>query len=269
MYLCIAKVLAKKLISKYFTNKISKNTKFIIILNNKYIIMEDKVLRIRKLIAHLGISNGKFADAIGVYRSDFSNYLSGKRTISEKFVDKIVNAYPDVKKSWLMTGDGEMFAVGENANIKDEPTNIGKSNGTPYYDLDAAACGSMAGFGQALTDSNNSGYISLPFLKTREGDMFIQTRGRSMIDAECPERSIPEGAIVLIRNWRERHIEWGEIYCLVTADGYVVKKLMPGDDDSHIKCVSADSINYPPFSVALSDIQGIARVVAVVSTTVL
>lgn len=233
-----------------------------------------KVMRTKHLIRNLGLSNGRFADEIGVDRGEMSRYLNEKQPITDKLILKIVDRFPNISFAWLYCGTGDMDVNNDKKTemqqeTKEQKQSIGKSNGTPYYDLDAAACGSMAGFGQALTDSNNSGYISLPFLKTREGDMFIQTRGRSMIDAECPERSIPEGAIVLIRNWRERHIEWGEIYCLVTADGYVVKKLMPGDDDSHIKCVSADSINYPPFSVALSDIQGIARVVAVVSTTVL
>ena len=230
----------------------------------------DKTDMLDSLIRHYTKGNkAKFATMIGVSPQTLSKWL-GRNTFDAEVLYKYCEG---ISAEWLLSGIGEMTQQeGEkNAVASGAPAseNIGKSNGTPYYDLDAAACGSMAGFGQALTDSNNSGYISLPFLKTREGDMFIQTRGRSMIDAECPERSIPEGAIVLIRNWRERHIEWGEIYCLVTADGYVVKKLMPGDDDSHIKCVSADSINYPPFSVALSDIQGIARVVAVVSTTVL
>lgn len=220
---------------------------------------------LKELIDVLGISQRKLAEQMGVTPQTISAILTAKdvRTSTIERIASVTN----MPISYFFKEEREhQNAVASGAPASE---NIGKSNGTPYYDLDAAACGSMAGFGQALTDSNNSGYISLPFLKTREGDMFIQTRGRSMIDAECPERSIPEGAIVLIRNWRERHIEWGEIYCLVTADGYVVKKLMPGDDDSHIKCVSADSINYPPFSVALSDIQGIARVVAVVSTTVL
>lgn len=221
--------------------------------------------RLKEILYQKKVSQSQIAKQLGVSQQSFNQMLAAA-DIKSSLLERIAEALGENMSLFYPIEREHQNAVASGAPASE---NIGKSNGTPYYDLDAAACGSMAGFGQALTDSNNSGYISLPFLKTREGDMFIQTRGRSMIDAECPERSIPEGAIVLIRNWRERHIEWGEIYCLVTADGYVVKKLMPGDDDSHIKCVSADSINYPPFSVALSDIQGIARVVAVVSTTVL
>lgn len=221
--------------------------------------------RLKEILYQKKVSQSQIAKQLGVSQQSFNQMLAAA-DIKSSLLERIAEALGENMSLFYPIEREHQNAVASGASSSE---NIGKSNGTPYYDLDAAACGSMAGFGQALTDSNNSGYISLPFLKTREGDMFIQTRGRSMIDAECPERSIPEGAIVLIRNWRERHIEWGEIYCLVTADGYVVKKLMPGDDDSHIKCVSADSINYPPFSVALSDIQGIARVVAVVSTTVL
>ena len=44
--------------------------------------MEDnkcKVLRIKQLIYHLGIQDSTFAEEIGVYKSDMSKYLSGKR----------------------------------------------------------------------------------------------------------------------------------------------------------------------------------------------
>ena len=229
--------------------------------------MGDKALRIKELIAYLGISNGKFADAIGVYRSDFSNCLSGRRTISEKLIDKIVNTYPMVKKSWLMVGDGEMLAIGESANIKYDEQDSNIANTIPYFALESAACGALSGFGNALTRNNSDGSVAIPTLHTKEGDIFIQTRGRSMIDTKNPERSIPEGAMVLVRKWTQNFIEWGEIYCIATEGGFVVKRLMPGSSTDFVSCVSADSDNYPTYEIPTCDIKSIGRVIAVVSVT--
>lgn len=229
--------------------------------------MGDKALRIKELIAYLGISNGKFADTIGVYRSDFSNCLSGRRTISEKLIDKIVNTYPMVKKSWLMVGDGEMLAIGESANIKYDEQDSNIANTIPYFALESAACGALSGFGSALTRNNSDGSVAIPTLHTKDGDIFIQTRGRSMIDTKNPERSIPEGAMVLVRKWTQNFIEWGEIYCIATEGGFVVKKLMPGTSADFVSCVSADSENYPTYEIPTCDIKSIGRVIAVVSVT--
>lgn len=231
--------------------------------------MEDKALRIKQLIAYIGISNGKFADAIGVYRSDFSSCLSGRRTISEKLIDKIVSTYPMVRKSWLMVGDGEMLAVGKSANIKYNEQNSNIANTIPYFALESAACGALSGFGSALTKDNSDGAVSIPTQRTKDGDIFIQTRGRSMIDTKNPERSIPEGAMVLVRKWTQSFIEWGEIYCVATTDGYVIKKLLPGFTDSTVKCVSAYSDNYPPYQIPTIDIKALGRVIAIVSTQML
>ena len=70
---------------------------------------------------------------------------------------------------------------------------------------------------------------------------------------------------VLVRKWTANYIEWGEIYCIVTKDGYIVKKLMPGSTNETIMCVSADSENYPPYEISKQYVLGIGRVIAVVT----
>lgn len=228
--------------------------------------MEDdgKLLCIKQLIRCLGVNQSEFADKIGAYRSDMSKYLSGKVLIGNALLTKVIRAYPNINKDWLWDGTGEMFSVDIN---REKPNKM--LGGTPYFDIESAACGSLSGYGSALMENNANGSVVLPQLKTQEGDVFLATRGRSMIDTECPERSIPEGAMVLVRKWQSNYIAWGEIYCVVTTDGYVIKRLMPGTTDDTIRCMSADSKNYPDFEILRSDVKAIGRVVAVVSTTTL
>lgn len=263
--------------------------------------MEDnkcKVLRIKQLIYHLGIQDSTFAEEIGVYKSDMSKYLSGKRKVTYELLGKIAVRYKQINSAWLLMGVGDMLTDKESNSNSTTITvnrggNINASNsavategsainisgrhdeqtskpiGTPYFGFESAACGVLSGFGEALTANNSDGAVVIPTLQTKDGDIFLQTRGRSMIDTKCPERSIPEGAMVLVRRWTQSFIEWGEIYCLATTDGYVIKRLMPGSDNTKITCVSADADNYPSYEVPTSEIKAVGRVIAIVSTQLL
>lgn len=256
--------------------------------------IEDKILRIKQLISYLGISEGKFADNLVMNRSQFSRYLNGKQKINEKLVGRIHSRYTEVDPIWLLTGVGQMLKTDHGTTINvnrmgdvngngnatalgGSTASVGQTDsadsqtptqakGTPYYDVEAASCGALSGFGEAFTMNNSSGEVVIPKLRTIDGDIFLATRGNSMIDTSHPERSIPEGSMVLVRQWTSNHVEWGEVYCIMTNDGYTIKKIFPGSNDSTIKCVSSNSEDYPPFEVEKQDIRGIGRVVAVVTT---
>ena len=94
---------------------------------------------------------------------------------------------------------------------------------------------------------------------------FISARGRSMLDISDPSHSIPDGAMVMCRPKSGSFIEWGEIYCVATREGYVIKKLMPSEDDAYIRCVSTNEAEFPPYEIPKAEIVGIGRVIAVVS----
>lgn len=227
---------------------------------------ESIVLRIKDLISFYGLSNGGFADKIGVHRGDMSKYLSGKQRVGEKLKMQILFAYPNINKQWLLTGMGDMFNAHTTPDaLLVDCTTTSQSAGIPFFDIEPASCGEFSGFGEAFTSNNIASRIVLPDIKAKQGDIFIKTKGRSMVDYEHPELSIPEGSIVLIREWKENYIAWGELYCVMTRSGYAVKRLMPAADDAHVSCVSADSQHYPPYTIALSDIVGIARVIGILT----
>ena len=193
-----------------------------------------------------------------------------RKSIQPDKAEKIASSFPDLNITWLMTGDGDMLSPTGKPLIADNavsylPTDGNSIDGVPFFDIEPAACGEFSGFGEAFTSNNMTSRIVLPDMKAKEGDIFIKTKGRSMVDYEHPELSIPEGSIVLIREWKENYIAWGELYCVMTRSGYAVKRLMPASDDAHVSCVSADSEHYPPYTIALSDIVGIARVIGILT----
>lgn len=65
--------------------------------------------RILQLLKEKNISATKFADIIDVQRSSISHILSGRNKPSFDFIEKILNAYPDLSARWLITGRGEMY----------------------------------------------------------------------------------------------------------------------------------------------------------------
>lgn len=54
-------------------------------------------------------SDAEFARKVGIDKAELSKMLSGTRTITQRFVDKVLAQFPDLNKDWLMTGAGEML----------------------------------------------------------------------------------------------------------------------------------------------------------------
>ena len=212
------------------------------------------------------------AEKMGATPQNVSAALKGSASVlTDRFLIRLNEAfYGMFNLDWLITGIGDMLSPTGKPLIADNAVSylpsIGNNNdGVPFFDIEPAACGDLSGFGEAFTPANISSRIVVPNMKAKYGDIFIKTKGCSMVDYERPELSIPEGAIVLIREWHENYIAWGELYCVMTRSGYAVKRLMPAADEAHVSCVSADAAHYPPYTIALTDIVGIARVIGILT----
>ncbi|MCQ2299762.1 MAG: helix-turn-helix domain-containing protein [Bacteroidales bacterium] len=67
-----------------------------------------------------GIKQQEVADTCGFNKSFVSELFSGKRTIGYETADKIVNAFPELNRQWLLTGEGEMLRATGSASDSDE-----------------------------------------------------------------------------------------------------------------------------------------------------
>ncbi len=61
--------------------------------------------RIRTIMKSGNYTASEFADKIGIKRSNLSHVLSGRNKPSLDFLVKVINAYPNVNASWLITGE--------------------------------------------------------------------------------------------------------------------------------------------------------------------
>lgn len=66
-------------------------------------------------------SASDFARIVGIDKADLSRMVNGKRPINQRFVDTILEHFPEVNADWLLNGAGEMLkshsASAENHSI--------------------------------------------------------------------------------------------------------------------------------------------------------
>lgn len=205
--------------------------------------IDNKNMSIREFERMCGLSNGYFK--------------SLRHAPSVDKMSAILGAFPELNRTWLLTGEGEMLNSDKPAAMEQ----AGGGSGIPFYER-RIRCGSPDDFGACIEANKADGRIMLPNV---EGDFALVAHGDSMVDTERPDRSIMPGAIVVLRKVPDRSLlRWGEIYAIATADGFIIKKVMPLDEE-RIECRSLNSAEFPPFPVLKQDIYGFARVVAVIS----
>ena len=231
---------------------------------------KDRLTRAFGHLVYLGKVKTKqdVANTMGSPSTNIISAFNGNmRYLTDNFLRRFNMAFDGIfNDSWLIDGTGDMLK-GDNNSINYDIT---KEQSIPFFgESEIVTAGILSGFGNALMAQDITNVITLPMLNKKEGDFALQVRGRSMIDTVHPDQNINDGAIVVLRPWRESFIEWGEIYCIATRNGFVVKRLMPSDSDEKIVCVSSNDAEYKPFDVYKSDITDIAKVKAIINLQIL
>lgn len=67
--------------------------------------------RVKKVIAHTGLSDRAFAIKCGINQPTLFNQLKGLRNISLDTIKAVANTFPEISGDWLLTGNGEMIKV--------------------------------------------------------------------------------------------------------------------------------------------------------------
>ena len=77
--------------------------------------------RIRQIMEKEKLSASKFAEAIGVQRSNISHILSGRNKPSLELINKILDRFQDLNTDWLLLGKGQMTQA-PNSSDQDSPS---------------------------------------------------------------------------------------------------------------------------------------------------
>ena len=209
--------------------------------------MEKKIERFDKYMKTKGLNDNKVTNSLGLSIGTLGKSRKENRDLSGKNIEKILNFYTDLNRTWLLTGEGSMFTT--------EPSLAGfnelEYTRVPLLPISAQG-GSLNDFVVSVSLQDCEKIIS----PIKGADIAITISGDSMAD------EYPNGSIVLAKRINERaFIDWGKVYVLDTCNGVVVKALTPSEKENCIRCVSINPAPiYAPFEVALNDIYGVYRV---------
>lgn len=178
-------------------------------------------LNINELMSYYGIRTFQdFADKIGVSKQLIGNW---KRQNTYD-VHKIMYAFPEVRREWLVFGEGDMLK-------SDAPKNgMDISNGIPMYDIDFA-CGFLE-FND--TASTPDGYYSLAPYNDPKKYCAVRATGDSML----PTISDKDWVILGSTPLQIDDVIYGDVYGVeTTTDMRTIKRIVRSDQPGCIRLV--------------------------------
>lgn len=206
------------------------------ILNNKYMETNERQ-RLRSFIEYINLSNREFE----INCSISNGYVSKDGNIRNDIRERILAAYPELNRTWLLTGDGEMINT-SNTSINKVELGV-NSFLVPCLPLRAEA-GSLSGFSASVMPYESS-IVASPI---PGADFAIDIHGDSM------EPEYPSGCRVYIQKTELDLVKEGYDYVFDTTDGIILKEVVKINNDS----ITYHSLNpkYADKDLALADIHG-------------
>jgi phage repressor protein C with HTH and peptisase S24 domain len=222
--------------------------------------------RILQFAQFLGVTKREFYASTAISRGT----LESKTGITEDVLTKVFATYPQLNIIWVMTGEGKMVkkltgptAISDEQTEKNQektveaiPAFFGDASLKPIPLVSATAA---AGFGSesfCIHADDVKEYYSIPKFRLCKIDFMIEVTGHSMF----PKFSAGDVVACTILN-NKSFLQWNKCHVIATREqGILVKRLMPGADEHHLKAVS-DNVEYPPFEIPVEEITGIALVV--------
>lgn len=192
--------------------------------------------RLKLLRYSTKLSQGDFADRVGLKQGSYSDVERGKASISPALLRALVEKF-NADANWLLTGEGTMV---RNINIDSisivaEPTAqvYGKKSEIITVTLDTEGNAAIpvlniqaaAGWPSHANDStylSDMPAITMPMQQYRKGDWaLIQARGDSM------ETTISHGQWLMCKRLYEAHeIKDNNVYVVLLREGPVVKRVL-------------------------------------------
>jgi repressor LexA len=217
----------------------------------KQIFMQEKSLikqNILQFIEFKGISKYKFYQTTGITRG----ILDQNNGMSEENTARFIAYFPEINSEWLLTGKGEMLKDHKVVAVAVPAVQPGV--GIPLIPLDAMA--GMATGELTILEADCERFV-IPMFKG--ADYLIPVKGSSMY----PKYSSGDVVACKILPLRDLFFQWNKVYVLDTAQGPVIKRIRPSNQENYIQLFS-ENPSYPPFDLSIKQINAIAIVIGVV-----
>lgn len=241
--------------------------------------------RIKQIALNEGITIGALERVIGASKGVISRAITNGTDIQAKWLEAIIENYPQYSAEWLITGQGGMIKPEEKTishqpfkeiSSQDSTPNITKPTIPLMMEAPRAAVTkdtpgavplvSEKAAGGLINDENMSinerdvrGYYVIPKFRHLNVDFMIEVYGDSM------EPSIFPGDIIACSIiYGSKFIQWNKPHLIATREqGMIVKRLRKSAESNCLLAVS-DNEEYDPFDIPKDEITGLARVVGVI-----
>ncbi len=221
------------------------------------------------------ITDAQIADKLEANRSYISELSNEKRNLTPRFIDKIVDAFPEISKDWLLTGEGEMLIASEHNNSTVAPVFIDDKEN---YDLAVKSGMNIipefsdhfkgGNDGTALTIDKAVAFWGLPNIKA---NLITEIDGDSMAPRYPAGTKVAVREIFFDREYPTVGIPFGEVFAIVLDNGngeYLnfIKYLRRHPDRQLVNkywvAQSENSEKYDNFDIEVSKVKHLFVVVA-------
>lgn len=195
--------------------------------------------RMQMVIDWTRLSINAFAKSIGIQRAEnLYNIKRGHYGISSDLADRVVATYPEIDRTWLLSGMGTMLRDGTIAD-----------SALSFYNYDAET---VIAHIESLAPS---GRVSLPYMNNC--DFVIRSFSRSMADPQCAASDL------FVKRISPEDIVQGNEYILTTNDQTIWRKVrVSSEDDGCWRLVSRNREEFPDMVVEKSRVVKAWRVMA-------
>lgn len=195
--------------------------------------------RIIEFTKYKGIGQTKFERAVGL-SNGYLNQL--RHAPSYEKIQMIIGTFPDLNEVWLLTGEGEMLKS-EAQQPDSLPARTEKSRIRYWVDVDATAGGLTM-----FDDNPMNKCIEMSIPEFGDCTDAVNLYGDSMFPL------FKSGQIIILKEWVESFIDFGNVYLVITKSGNrMVKYMRKGSDAAHVTCVSENPA-FDPFEILIDDI---------------
>lgn len=179
--------------------------------------------RIEAVIKWAGKNTNSFTREIGLNRAENLYQIKrGRNGISKSLVESIVSAYPELNRSWILIGEGEML-------LKDEEKKKAKleNNGVPYYEGDNFYV--LSNYGDLFPTY----FINIPSLK--DCDLAVRLNSHAL------DPIAPMGSLAMLKRVNQNSVVYGDIYIIVTEEGSMLRRVRRHPESKEILLLRSDN----------------------------
>ena len=215
-------------------------------------------LRILDYITYKGLSKYEFYKTTGITRG----ILDQENGITETNIIKFINAFPEVNINWIIIGEGNMLKQDistpilsprdpiNRINQEREGTSMGRTTSIPLIPVEK-----LSSFLLNSPSKTNTGYQT-NFIETAffDADFYTRVRDLSLFPL------YNSGDVIACKIIQpDDFIQWNKIYLLSTSQGTIIKRILQGKDEDHLK-MSSDNPSFYSFEISRDEINAIAIV---------